>query len=128
LFPSESNRIVWKIFGALLVGSAVVAVGTASAAQVITLEWVDNAGATADFNIERQTLASGTYDPLATTGPGITTYADSAVVEGTTYCYRVKASNSFGDSDYSNEACGSPAAGFVLTVAKAGTGSGTVVC
>src|SRR5258705_8011816 len=28
---------------------------------------------------------------------------------------------------YSNEACASPAAGFDLTVAKAGTGSGTVV-
>ena len=126
-----SNRIVWKIFGALLIGSALVAVGAASAAQ-LTLDWVDNAGGTANFIVERKTGTTGTYARIATTGTGITTYADSAVVAGTTYCYRVKASNvnasnAFGDSGYSNEACGSPAAGFDFTIAKAGTGSGTVV-
>jgi len=120
------NRIAWKIFGAMLVGNALVAVGAASAAQ-LTLDWIDNAGGTANFNIERKTETTGTYARIATTGSGITTYSDSAVVMGTTYCYRVKASNTSGDSGYSNEACGSPAAGFDFTVAKAGTGSGTVV-
>ena len=117
LFRSVSNRIVWKTFGALLIGSALVAVGAASAAQ-LTLDWVDNSGGTAYFTIERKTETSGTYAPIATTGTGTTTYADSAVVAGTTYCYRVKASNvnasnAFGDSGYSNEACGSPAAGLM---------------
>ena len=126
LFRSVSNRIVWKIFGALLIGSALVAVGAASAAQ-LTLDWVDNSGGTAYFTIERKTETTGTYAPIATTGPGTTTYADPAGVAGTTYCYRVKASNAFGDSGYSNEACGSPAAGFAFTIAKAGTGSGTIV-
>lgn len=110
----------------MLVGSAVFAVGAASASQ-LTLDWVDNAGGTANFAVERKTGTTGTYARVATTGTGITTYADSAVVAGTTYCYRVKASNAFGDSGYSNAACGSAAAGFALTVAKAGTGSGTVV-
>ena len=131
LFRSVSNRIVWKIFGALLIGSALFAVGAERAAQ-LTLDWVDNAGGTANFIVERKTGTTGTYARIATTGTGITTYADSAVVAGTTYCYRVKASNvnasnAFGDSGYSNEACGSPAAGFDFTIAKAGTGSGTVV-
>jgi hypothetical protein len=126
LFRSVSNRIVWKIFGAMVVGSAVFTVGAASAAQ-LTLDWMDNAGGTATFNIERKTGTDGTYAWIATTGTGITTYADSAVGAGTAYCYRVKASNTAGDSGYSNEACGSPAAGFDFTVAKAGTGSGTVV-
>ena len=94
----------------MLVGSAVFAVGAASAAQ-LTLAWVDNAGGTAYFNVERKTGTTGTYARIATTGTGITTYADSAVVAGTTYCYRVKASNAFGDSGYSNEACRSAAAG-----------------
>ena len=102
-----SNRIVWKIFGALLIGSALLAVGAASAAQ-LTLDWVDNTGGTAYFTIERKTETTGTYAPIATAGTGTITYADSAVVAGTTYCYRVKASNAFGDSGYSNEACGSP--------------------
>ena len=110
MFRSVSNRIVWKIFDAIVVGSAVFTVGAASAAQ-LTLDWMDNAGGSASFNIERKTETTGTYARIATTGPGITTYADSAVVAGTTYCYRVKASNASGDSGYSNEACGSTATG-----------------
>src|SRR6266545_409805 len=110
----------------MVVGGAVFTVGAASAAQ-LTLDWMDNAGGTASFTIERKTGTAGTYSRIATTGIGITTYSDSAVAAGTTYCYRIKASNTVGDSGYSNEACGSPAAGFDFTVAKAGTGSGTVV-
>jgi len=110
----------------MLAGTAVFAVGAAGAAQ-LTLDWVDNAGGTAGFSVERQAETAGTYAPSATTGPGTTSYLDSAVVAGTTYCYRVKAANAFGESGYSNEACGSPAAAFDLTVTKAGPGSGTVV-
>jgi len=66
---------------------------------------VDNAGGTANFIVERKTGTTGIYAKIATTGPGITTYMDSAVVAGTTYCYRVKAFNALGDSGYSNEAC-----------------------
>ena len=125
-----SNRTVWKTFAALLVGSTLFAAGTERAAQraaQLTLNWVDNSGGIANFIVERKTGTAGTYARIATTGTGITTYADSAVVAGTTYCYRVKASNAFGDSGYSNEACGSIATSFDLTVAKAGAGSGTVV-
>jgi hypothetical protein len=75
--------------------------------------------------VERKTGPAGTYAPIATTGTGATTYVDSTVVAGTTYCYRVRASNVSGDSGYSNEACGLPAAGFDVTIAT--TGSGTVV-
>ena len=74
-----SNRIVWKIFGAMLVASALVAVGAERAAQ-LTLDWVDNAGGTANFIVERKTGTTGTSARLATTGTGITTYADSTVV------------------------------------------------
>jgi hypothetical protein len=77
--------------------------------------------------VERKTETTGTYARIATTGTGITTYTDSAVVTGTTYCYRVTALNAAGTSDYSNEACGSPAAGFDVSVATSGAGSGTVV-
>jgi hypothetical protein len=66
---------------------------------------VDNAGGIANFIVERKTGTTGAYARIATTGIGITIYTDSAVVAGTTYCYRVKASNALGDSGYSNEAC-----------------------
>jgi hypothetical protein len=123
---SVSNRILWKIFGAMLLASALIAVGAVSAAQ-LTLDWMDNSVGTANFTIERKTETTGTYMPIATTSTGTTTYVDSSVVAGTTYCYRVKASNTLADSGYSNDACGSPAAGFDFTIAKAGTGSGAVV-
>jgi hypothetical protein len=71
-----SKRIVWKIFGAMLVGSVVFAVGAACAAQ-LRLDWMDNAAGTAIFNIERKTGTAGTYARIATTGVGITTYVDS---------------------------------------------------
>jgi List-Bact-rpt repeat protein len=122
-----SNRFSRPGFVLTLVGSAVVAAGMASAAQ-LTLTWVDNAGGTASFSVERKTVSSGftgTYAQIGTTAMGVTTYVDSAVVAATTYCYRVMAFNTDGNSDYSNEACGSLAAGFTVTVATAG--SGTVV-
>jgi len=108
----------------VLVGTVLVATGTASAAQ-LTLSWVDNSSGTAIFNVERKTETTGTYTRIATTSPGVTSYTDSAVVVGTTYCYRVMGSNAFGDSGYSNEACAAPSAGFDVTVTT--SGSGTVV-
>src|SRR5262249_9408926 len=119
-----SSRIVWKVIGAMLVGSVVFAVGAACATQ-LRLDWMDNSGGTATFNIERKTGTDGTYAWIATTGTGATSYSDSTVAPGATYCYRVNASSPFGDSNYSNEACGIPAAGLDVTVLT--TGSGTVI-
>ena len=98
----------------------------ATAAQ-LTLTWANNNVDPVWFSVERSTGGPGAYAPLATTGTGVTTYADATVVAGTTYCYRVRASDTAGDSGYSNEACGAVAAGFVVTVATTGTGTGTVV-
>ena len=66
----------------------------------LTLDWVDNAGGTANFVVERKTGSTGIYARIATTGIGVTTYTDSGVVASITYCYRVKASNALGDSGY----------------------------
>jgi len=113
------KRIAWKIVASLLVASSLFAAGAERVTQrtvqrrvQLTLDWVDNAGGTATFVVERKPGPTGPYAQIATTGTGITTYTDLAVVAGTTYCYRVKASNAFGDSGYSNEACGAAAAGF----------------
>ena len=100
-------------------------VDVASAAQ-LTLRWVDNDGGTSTFKVERKTGTGGTYAQIGTTATGATSYVDSSVATNTTYCYRVKASNSAGDSTYSNEACQSVTGTFDVTIAKAGTGTGTV--
>jgi hypothetical protein len=98
----------------------------ASAAQ-LTATWTDNAGGTAQFRVERKTGTAGAYSQIAITATGATSHVDTAIAAGTTYCYRVRASNAAGDSAYSNEACASVASTFDVTVAKAGPGAGTVV-
>src|SRR5262249_46719943 len=40
----------------------------------------------------------------------VTSYIDSSVTGGATYCYRVRAYNTAGDSAYSNQACGTGSA------------------
>ena len=55
------------------------------------LTWTDNSANELNFNVERKAEAcTGTaaFAPLATVGANVTTYTDSAVVEGQTYCYR----------------------------------------
>ena len=47
----------------------------------------------------------GNFTQIATVGPNITSYIDSVSNVESTYCYRVRAFNAFGDSAYSNENC-----------------------
>ena len=87
MFRSVSSRTVWKLFGATLVATTLFAGGAERAARLtleaqLTLDWVDNAGGTANFVVERKTGTTGTYARIATTGIGVTTYTDSAVVAG----------------------------------------------
>src|SRR5204863_1776896 len=75
---------------------------TAASPTQINLSW-SNASA-ANVEIERKTGAGGTYALIATVGPASTTYADSGLVSGFQYFYRVRASDLGGISPYSNEA------------------------
>jgi hypothetical protein len=95
----------------------------ASGAQ-FTLSWVDNSAGLAAFSIERRPGGGLPFAPLAALAPGVTSYIDAAVADGSTYCYRVLAYTAVAVSPYSNEACG--ATPFVVTVSKAGKGNGTV--
>jgi hypothetical protein len=73
-----------------------------------TLTWQDNSTNETNFNIERKagicSASVPTFTPLISVGVNVTTYVDTAVVEGVTYCYRVNASNSAGVSPFSNTA------------------------
>lgn len=94
----------------MLVGlcTLLTAAGHAHAGQNV-LTWTDNATNEQAFDVQRTTAATVSacltatgFTPLATTGPNVVTYTDTAVVEGTTYCYRVDASNTAGPSPFSN--------------------------
>ena len=60
----------------------------AEAAQ-LTLTWSDNSVDEQGFAIERRgSPPSGSYGQIATVGANITTYTDTSVVGGTSYCFR----------------------------------------
>lgn len=62
-----------------------------------------------------------TFSQIAMVGRNLVSYVDSTVVPGSRYCYRVRAYNTVGNSDYSNEACATAMESFVLTVSRWGT-------
>ncbi|MDI6788226.1 MAG: fibronectin type III domain-containing protein, partial [Planctomycetota bacterium] len=67
----------------------------------IGLQWQDNSTDEASFKIERSTDGV-TYTLRSTLSANTISYTDTALSSNTTYWYRVYASNSGGDSGYSN--------------------------
>ena len=112
---------------ALVALGVVVGPAVATAAQ-LNLTWVDNSAGQASFIIQRSTGNTGTFVQIAQAPLGVTSYSDTTVSLGTTYCYQVAAFNSAGVSAFSNLACSSlSGGGFTITAADGGTGTGTIV-
>jgi hypothetical protein len=91
----------------------------------INLAWQDKSSNELNFGLERSTNGT-TFTQIATPAAGSTTYSDSSLAAGTTYFYRVRASNSVGNSPYSNTSSasttsGAPAAPSNLTATVSGT-------
>ena len=78
----------------------------AEAATQNTITWQDNSNNEQRFNLERKAVpcadTSLPFVEISTPATNATTYVDTAVTEGVTYCYRVAASNTAGKSGYSN--------------------------
>jgi hypothetical protein len=70
----------------------------------IDLSWADNADNETGFKIERSRRNNGNFAEIAMVGQDVISFSDTSVSKNTTYYYRVRAANSDGDSDYSNEA------------------------
>jgi hypothetical protein len=119
------GRPIFFLFA--LVTFGVLAAPSIAQAQQLNMTWVDNSGGQASFIIQRATGTTGLYAQIAQVPLGVVSYTDTTVSLGTTYCYRVAAVNSTGMSAFSNIACASPSGGRTISIAKAGTGSGTVV-
>jgi hypothetical protein len=92
---------------ALMLGAPGVGLGFLASVALVeqnVLTWQDNSLDETAFHVER-TEDGSAWEEIATVEPDVTTFTDDAVVIGITYCYRVKASNEVGSSDYSNVAC-----------------------
>jgi hypothetical protein len=72
-------------------------------AQEINLTWNDNSDNESSFIIERGS-DNTSFTQLATVDANINYYTDTNFTLGQTYYYRVKATNEFGDSSYTNTA------------------------
>ena len=62
----------------------------ASAGQ-LQLAWTDNSNNEDGFKIERKLGTMGTFSQIATVGVNVTSYTDTNLTDGATYCYRLAA-------------------------------------
>jgi hypothetical protein len=76
----------------------------AAAGTQVGLSW--NRGSTNDngFLVERSADGATNWTQIGTTAAGVTTYNDTALTPGSTWYYRVRATNATGNSGYSNVA------------------------
>ena len=93
-------------------------VATAVSETQVNLVWDDNSSNEDGFNIEVDEGNTGTFVYLDTVGADVTSYPDTGLSEGTEYCYRVYATNTYGDSAYSNVDCATPQSGQVVVVSN----------
>ncbi|MBN1622129.1 MAG: fibronectin type III domain-containing protein [Endomicrobiales bacterium] len=75
-----------------------------SARGRINLTWIDNSSNEAGFKIERKTSTDSSYAEIATASENAVSYTDTSISEGTSYYYRIRAYNSKGNSEYTEEA------------------------
>jgi len=70
----------------------------------IDLSWTHFSSNESRFEVERKTGPAGIYSRIANVAADETSYSDTGLNEKTTYYYQVRATNSAGNSDYSNVA------------------------
>jgi hypothetical protein len=79
-------------------------VAVAGSTSSVTLTWQDSSNNELGFLIERSTNGAKSWTQIGQVGANVTSYTDTSVNKGKTYCYRVRAYNAIGNSVYSNVA------------------------
>jgi hypothetical protein len=79
---------------------------TPASATEIEVSWTDNSDNEDGFVVERCTgPGCADFAEIAQVGAGVAVLVDNSAVTGNHYCYRVRALNAAGSSDYSDVAC-----------------------
>jgi hypothetical protein len=78
-------------------------VASSAGAGQIDLSWANTSSTQTAVKIERST-GTEAFTQIAVAGASAVRYSDSGLSDSTTYSYRLRAANSFGDSAYSNTA------------------------
>jgi hypothetical protein len=73
------------------------------------LNWTDNSAGESGFKIERKKDSDTSFTQISTVLSDVTSFQDTSVVFGNTYAYRVRAYDSYVNSDYSDTAIPSSA-------------------
>ena len=94
-------RSLWFLYRiSVLISALLIVAALAWPRQVeaasLNLTWTDNSGNEDGFNIERKSGSSFTKN--ATTVANVTSYTESGLTAGTTYCYQVRSFSSAGTS------------------------------
>ncbi len=110
----------------LLCFASLSATMEASAAK-LTATWNETSTDVDGFSIERAVATDPTFAVIATLPGGSTSFLDADVTAGNTYCYRLRAFNIAGYSDYSEVACAAAVERYALVVVRTDTGTGTVI-
>lgn len=75
-----------------------------TSAKTVAVNWTSHSTNESGFKIRRSTSATGTFTQVGTAGAGVTAYTDGGLSPATTYYYQVAATNSAGDSNFTNVA------------------------
>lgn len=95
----------------------------ADSSTQITLSWTDNSADETGFKVERSADGITGWTEIATSAANASSYADTGLSAGTTYHYRVRATNAVGDSAYTSTASAiTPNAAPVITPSQTATG------
>jgi hypothetical protein len=79
----------------------------------IRINFTDNSNNEQGFIVERRLESGGSFTEVTTLAENVTEYLDSGLAPTTGYCYRVKAFNADGESQYTSEACATTFAGII---------------
>ena len=96
---------IWPIVHAFVLLVLCLVESSRASATELRLSWIDNSFNEDGFEIERKIGTNGEFVRIATVEANQSFYADADIIPAATYCYRVRAFNRVGASQYSNESC-----------------------